>query len=259
MSAALSFYISLSFAPLALLFIVACSMFTPGLELNFGQQVGLVAGSGARNLFHEIVNNSQESPKISSVSGWIGILSLIFSASVIFGELRANFNKIFGVKSDLRSLKFKEVVALILREKVAHIGLLLSFIFLLVVSLVVSTILSAFPFAGETIFSGLFNMAMTFIFYGLIFALMLRYVPDKRQPWGKALRGGIFVALLFSIGKEVIGLYLGKSALGSTYGAAGSAIVFMAWTYYSSMVIFLGAVLVQNLTDSDEKMKEPLL
>jgi membrane protein len=73
------------------------------------------------------------------------------------------------------------------------------------------------------------------------FTLLFRFLPDVRTAWGNAARGGMITALLFVIGKELIGLYLGKSAIGSAYGVAGSAIVLLVWVYYSVMIIFIGA------------------
>lgn len=241
LAAALAFYLTLSFAPLAILFIAIGGLLEPEVVVNFGRQIGSLAGAGARDLFEEVVKNSKDQSEWSIFGRTIGFVSLAISASVIFGELRRALNRIFDIKTDEGELNFKKAAIGFFKQRLAHIGLVLSFLILLSVSLIASSALSVKEFTDQKFLAYLFNLSSAWLFFGLIFTLMIRFVPDVRQDWSSSVHGGMVIATLFLIGKELIGLYLGQSEIGSLYGAAGSGIVFLAWIYYSATVIFLGA------------------
>jgi len=107
--------------------------------------------------------------------------------------------------------------------------------------LLASSVLSATVASTQRTWAQVVTVVASTGFYSLMFTLLFRYLPDKRQPWGSAFRGGVLTALLFEVGKEVIAMYLGRSAIGSAYGAAGSLIVLLVWVYYSTLITFVGA------------------
>lgn len=241
LAAALSFYLTFSFAPLALIFTAVAASLHPQLVVSFQHQIHTLAGPGAMELFETVVSHSKEHMQWSSLAGMIGLVSLLLSASLIFGELRGDLNKIFGVHVASSKKTGLAMIAFIVHQRLAHIGLVLSFIILLIVSLVISSTLTLHSVSENTLLGLAANLLTSFAFYTIIFGLMIRYVPDVRQPWKIAFKGGLLIAGLFSIGKELIGVYIGKSAIGSAYGAAGSGIVFLVWMYYSAIIIFIGA------------------
>lgn len=251
MAAALAFYIALSFAPLILLFISVSALFTPGLENVFAEQIESLAGPAAHTMFREVVSHAQDNPKASSISGMIGLAWLMFSASFVFGELRADLNKIFDCREPQKDASFRRLAVHFIKDQLSHVGLVLSFIFLLLVSLIASSVVNALNPSQERTIAGIVNLFTSFGVYVVAFTLMLRYVPNVRQPWRRSWRGGLLIAVLFTIGKELIGFYIGRSAIGSTYGATGTAIVFLAWIYYSATIVFFGAQASELLSEAD--------
>lgn len=180
-------------------------------------------------------------PDLMSLSGIIGILTLLISASLIFGELRSALNFIFDVEEDKNDYHFLESFWLFLKVRVFHMGLVLGFLFIMIVSLIISTIISATLTQQGTPLSTTMNVAASAALYIILFSVLFHYLPEKRTSWKRSFQGGAITALLFVIGKEVIGFYLGHGAISSTYGAAGSILVLLAWVYYTALIIFVGA------------------
>src|SRR4029077_14763233 len=134
-----------------------------------------------------------------------------------------------------------------IKERFFSLGMVLAVGFLLLVSLVISATLAALgKFFGEVlpmpelVLNGI-NILVSLAGTSVLFALIFRYVPETRTPWNRIRAGAIATAFLFTIGKSLIGLYLGKAAVGSAYGAAGSLVVVIVWVYYSAMIFLLGA------------------
>jgi membrane protein len=242
LAASLAFYTALSLAPLVILFVTITAQISPELQQNFLSEARNVVGSEAAKTFEIVIDGARERPDLSSTAGFFGVATLLFSAGLIFGELRGALNRIFAVKPspDLNP-SYLHIVGRFLRTRVLQIGVALSFIFVLIVSLIVSSIITSLTSYEHVSFVRTLNIGVTFVFYGLLFALTFRYLPDRRQPWRRALSGGFLTAGLFVLGKELIALYLGRSAIGSAYGAAGSLIVLLVWVYYSTLITFIGA------------------
>jgi membrane protein len=144
----------------------------------------------------------------------------------------------------------------LLRERFFSFGMVLSVGFLLLVSLILSTILAAIgkffggllPVPSQVL--GVINFCISYIGVALLFALIFRYVPEAKVRWQDVWVGALITGLFFTIGKTLIGLYLGKSSVGSTYGAAGSVIVVIVWVYYSAQIFFFGAELTHAYSDN---------
>jgi membrane protein len=128
-----------------------------------------------------------------------------------------------------------------MKNRLLHVGLALSFIFILIVSLTASSVISAMTNREFKTMASTINILVSIFSYIAVFTLTFRYMPDHHQPWQRAIRGGLLTAVLFVFGKELIGLYLGRSAIGSAYGAAGSLVVLLVWVYYSTLITFVGA------------------
>ncbi len=240
LASSVAFYTALSLAPLLVLFVTLCSQLSLNLQQALYIQVETAAGGDAARTVELIVENAKERPDLATLSGLLGLFALLFSASLIFGEMKFAFNKIFDCKTPPPvDEPFLAQVWHWLESRLRHIGIALCCLLLVILSLVVSSALSAAAL-DSPIWRNL-NLGLSSLLYIGFFTLLFRFFPDVRTSWGNSARGGMITALLFVIGKELIGIYLGKSAIGSAYGVAGSAILLLVWVYYSVLIIFLGA------------------
>ena len=241
LAASLAFYTALSLAPLVILFVTISSQFSLELQNTFVTEAQNVVGNDGAAAFEMIIESAKTRPDLTSIASIVGVMTLLLSASMIFGELRAALNRIFEVTPAAEGASgFVQTVGVFLRERVLHVGLALCFILILILSLAASSIISGADLHSRSLAASV-NVAVSLVSYILLFSMTFRYLPDRRQPWKRALRGGALTAILFVLGKEVIGLYLGNSAIGSAYGAAGSVIVLLVWVYYSTLITFIGA------------------
>jgi len=182
--------------------------------------------------------------KDSWIATIIGIVVIILGATGVFVSLQEFFNRIWEVKATTK----KSGIMVYLKTRLFSFGLILSIAFLLLISLVVSSILSAlsdWTTNGSSeiwlIIFKILNFIFSLVIITLLFALMFKILPDAKIKWSFVWVGAFFTALLFVIGKSALGLYFGKADPGSGYGAAGSIILILLWVTYSSMIVFLGA------------------
>lgn len=249
LAASLAFYTALSMAPLLILFITIATQFSPGLQVSFQEQVRSLVGSDAAVAIEMVINSAKERPDLTSLASVLGVLTLLLSASLIFGELRSALNRIFECrKPEEETVGLTHLAWRFAKQHIFHIGLALSFIFILIVSLVISSLLASSlgkPTSGIKV---VMDITVSVLFYIGMFTMMFRYLPDHRLSWSRAFRGGAITALLFVVGKQLIGVYLGNSAVGSSYGAAGSVVVLLVWVYYSAIITFMGAQVSSLLT-----------
>jgi membrane protein len=242
LGAALSFYTVLSLAPLVILVIAIASLIfgrsTAQSEI-IGQVQGIMGAEGAKAVETVIEHGQRPTGVFASV---IGAITLLVGASGAFSELQFALNKIWDVKP-----KEGSGIASLITARLFSFGMVLAVGFLLIVSLVITAGLAVLgKFFGEIrpmpeLLMHTINFVVSFVGISALFALILKYVPEARIKWRDVWEGAIATALLFTIGKSLIGLYLGKAAVGSAYGAAGSLIVVIVWVYYSAMIFFFGA------------------
>ena len=251
LAASLSFYTALSLAPLLILFVAVSSHLGENLQQDFvGQTRGLV-GNDAAGVVQTVVDGANRRTDLTSLAGFLGVLTLLLSGSLIFGQLRTALNRIYSVEPpDLGLTGYTAVVVQFLRERLIHIMFAMVCILGMVASLLASSVLSSSVKIPDHTLARNISVAGSFSFYVLLFTTLFRYIPDRTQPWKPSFQGGLLTAVLFEIGKELIGIYLGRSAIGSAYGAAGSLIALLVWVYYSTLITFLGAQ-VSSLLDRD--------
>lgn len=247
MTAALSYYTLLSLSPL-LLIAISIAGFLFGEEAARGQIVSelqnLIGRSGAEVVQSLLQNSSQE---FTGIVTTIISLVVIFLGSVgVFVEMKESLNIIWGVEP-----KPGQPIKNLIKTRVGAFSMVLIICFLLLVSLVVSSVLSA---VGNIIgdnypsflpFMEISNFIATLAIITVLFAFIFRYLPDAVIRWKYVWMGALITSILFSIGKYLIGLYLGNSSYSSTFGAAGSLVVFMIWLNYSSLILFFGAEFTQ--------------
>jgi membrane protein len=240
LAGALTFSTLLSFAPLMLLALWATTAVGPGAQEALLAQLAALAGNDARVAAQAVIDSASKRPSVGSVAGIVGIVVALGGATAVFIQLQTSLNRIWQIPA-----KPAGAVWGWLRRRVLSIGLLVSLAFFLSISLLVSAAL-ALMLTGTGIFWEIVNETIgTAVFAGL-FAGLFRYLPDARLPWRHALGGGLVTAILFVVGKFLIGLYLAHGSVGSAYGAAGSLVVLLVWVYYASAIFLFGAETVKG-------------
>jgi len=247
LGAALAYYATFSLAPL-LIIAVAISGLVFGREAATGQIVGQIQGlvgqDSATTIQAMIAKSNQ--PATSIVTSFIGLIALFLGASGVFGELQQSLNAIWRVKP-----KPKRGLLATLKDKFFSFGMVLGAGFLLLISLVVSAGLAAMShivaglMPGWGVITQIINFIISMAVITVLFAMIFKYVPDTKIGWADVWGGAALTALLFTIGKALIGLYIGYSSLSSTYGAAASLVVILLWVYYSAQILFFGAEFTQ--------------
>ena len=240
--AAIAFYTVTSIAPVLLIVIAIAG-------LAFGQEAAqnaitaqlsdLMGQQTAEVLQAAVANASSKSSGITATI--IGIVTLLVTASGVFGEMQSALNAIWKAKPK------GTTVSRLIRARAASLGLVVTLGFLLMVSLVVSTALTAFgnyldailPF-GKIILTVL-NVLVSLLLISCLFAAIYKVLPDRDLQWSDVIVGAIATAILFTIGKSLISWYIGSSAVASSFGAAGALIVLLLWVYYSAQIFLLGA------------------
>ncbi len=244
LSAALSFYTLLSFAPLIVLAIWAGSTMGPNAQLALFGQIEQLLGDSARDVAQIIVENAEERPALGSTAGLTGIAMSVLGATTVFAQLQNSLNRIWHIKAHPGA-----AVAHWLRRRVLSMGVIAAITFVLMVSLIISTLLGlVFTRTGH--YWDVLNELLTLPVFAGLFALLFRYLPDARLDWKRALRGGFTTAVMFTIGKWAIGFYLSHGSVGGAYGAAGSLAILLVWIYYSSAIFFFGAEIIQASVES---------
>jgi membrane protein len=244
MGAALAYYTLFSLAPI-LIVAIAVAGLAFGQEAVRGQIVGQIQGLVGRDgaLAVQAMLEGAAKPSSSVPATVIGIITFFLGATGAFLELQADLDAIWRVKPKSRGNFLKDLVM----QRLISFGLVLGFAFLLLTSLVVSAVLAAAhtymgnAFPGVAVLWEAVNVVVSLAVITLLFAMIYKILPDVKLAWSDVWVGALVTAGLFTIGKFLIGLYIGTSAFGSTYGAAGSVIVVLVWVYYSSQIILLGA------------------
>lgn len=245
LAAALAYYTAFSIAPL-LIIVIAIAAFFFGEQAAQGEIVGQIQGLVGREgaeAIQTMIQNSRK-PTTGIVATLISIGILLFGATNVFVQLQDALNTIWEVTP-------KPGVKGIVKTRIISFSMILGIGFLLLVSLVLSAALAAlgnylggmmpgFQFLWSTL-----NFCISFGIITLLFALIYRFLPDVKITWGDVAIGAAITALLFTIGKTLIGLYLGNSSVGSTYGAAGSFVVLLLWVNYSAQILLFGAEFTQ--------------
>jgi membrane protein len=245
LGAALSFYTLFSIAPiLVIAMAVAGSIFGPHVAEShvLDQMRGLLGEAGAAAV-QSLLSSAHQSG-LKGFAAIVGVVTLLIGATSVFGELQSTLDYIWKTPE-----KEKDRMAWwrILRSRILSIGLILGVGFLLMVSLVISATLAALgAWLGAfmvrwSIVLPAVDLVLSLGLITLLFAMIYKYVPREDIAWGDVWIGGLVTACLFSVGKLLIGLYLGRSSLSSAYGAAGSVMVLLLWIYYSAQIFLLGA------------------
>ena len=244
MGAALSYYTIFSIAPL-LIIVIAVAGIVFGQDAAHGaimdQLSGLLGQNGAQAI--ESLLRSTSSPKGSLISTIIGVVTLLIGATTVFGELQDDLNRIWKAPAKQGSSGLWSL----LRTRILSFGMILAIGFLLLVSLVLSAAIAGVAkvwggwFGSQELLLHAFNFVISLALVTVFFALIYKIMPNVRVAWRDVWIGSLVTAVLFTVGKTLIGLYLGKAGVAGGYGAAGSLIVALLWTYYAAQIFLLGA------------------
>ena len=248
MSGSLAYSTIFSIAPL-LIISIAVAGFVFGAEASRGEifaaMQGLIGPDGAKTI-QALVESSSQKPNAGIFATILGVITLLLGASSAFSQLQQSLNLIWKVK-----LKPTTGVWAIVRQRLLSFSMVLVIAFLLLVSLVLGAAISALgTFLGSRLPGGeafwqVLNAVISFGVTSLLFAAIFKILPDIKLGWKDVWRGAVITALLFTVGKFLIGLYLGRSGVTSSYGAVGSLVVVLLWVYFSSAILFYGVELTR--------------
>lgn len=251
LAAALAYYTTFSLAPLLVL-VIAIAGLVGGQEAARTQtmaQVQDLLGAEGREFIEGMIESASQ-PETGLTATLIGAVTLLFGALGVFGELQNSLNTIWEVKPKPAKDWLDGVKRFVLK-RILSFTMVLGIGFLLLASLVLSAAVSAL---GEYIGSrwpmadfwlGLINFIVSFLVITLLFAMIFKFLPEIKIAWRDVWLGAAVTSVLFSLGKFLIGLYLGRSEVGNTFGAAGSLAILLIWIYYSAQILFFGAEFTQ--------------
>lgn len=251
LAAALAYYAAFSLAPILIIAIaISGIVFGPQAARGdiFGQLEGVLGVSGADTVQAMVISASKPAP--GAIAAIVSAVALGYGATAVFGELQSSLNAIWEREPGKR-----RGIAMRFRERLLSFGMVAVVGFLLLVALIVNAILAGIekylshilPIAASIINVG--GILISIAIIAALFAMIFRVVPDHRLPGRAVWLGAVVTAVLFATGEAVIGLYLGRTAIASTYGAAGSLLVVLIWVYYSAQVTLFGAAVAKALAD----------
>ena len=250
MGAALAYYTMFSIAPLILIVISTAGLVFGEEAVRgeiFGQLQGLMGDQGAQAV--QGLLESVSEPKEGMAGTIIGTVLLLIGATTVFGELQDAFDRIWRVPDRDKTGGAWQLI----RARLLSFGIILGIGFLMMVSLIFSAVMAALGKWWGPLFSNLealatiLNFVFSFVLMTAMFAMLYKFMPRVTIHWRDVWAGAAVTALLFTIGKILIGIYIGKSAISSGFGAAGSLVVVLVWVYYSAQIFLLGAEFTRGI------------
>lgn len=245
MSAALAYYTLFAFAPMMVVIISIVQFFygEDAVQGNVYPQIVGIVGAEAGLQIQQMIQNAAVSGS-GTISTIISVIMLIVLATGVFVEIQDSINTIWNLKPKPK----KGFVKLIL-NRVISFSMVVSLGFIMLVALMVNTVIESLTHRLETLFPEAMvyvvygiNLILTFAITTLLFAIIFKVLPDAKIEWKTVWGGAIATSILFMLGKFGITLYINYSDVGSTYGAAGSIIILLLWVYYSSLILYFGAI-----------------
>lgn len=256
-SAVIAFYAIFSMPGLLVLIITIAGYFFGADAVNnhLAAQISSTMGAETAKQVQDMVKIAYES-KNSIWAAIIGVITILVGATGVFAQFQKSLNIIWEVKAD----DSKSEIWSLIKVRLFSFGLIVAFAFIMMVSFVVTTMLTAMGDWLFTYFSDsvhviiqIINFIFSLFIISVLFAIMFKYFPDAKIKWNHVWLGSVVTAILFSIGMYGISLYFGKAEPGSGYGAAGSIILILLWVSYSSMIVFYGAEFTNAYAQLHEK------
>lgn len=235
LAAALAFHSTLSLAPIAVVVVFVASLLGTGTQETAVDQIRFLMGPSAGGAVQSVIENAEQDTQLNSIHAFFGLGMALVAATTAFVQLQFCMNRIWNIEVTSRGRVWNW-----LRKRMLSLLLLLVIGLLLIASLVLSAILTSFLPAWEWL-----NALLSLLICTALFAWIFRVLPDAEISWSVVWFGAAITAALFVFGRLVIGLYLSRADLNSSYGAASSIVVLLVWIYYASLVFFLGAEITQ--------------
>ncbi|MEO5926391.1 MAG: YihY/virulence factor BrkB family protein [Bryobacteraceae bacterium] len=246
-AAALAYYAVFSLPPLLLIAVAVAGSIADRSTVvgSIYAEVNSTLGQKAAQQVVEALVAAQKSQESGSLLSIFGMIALGLSATGAFNQLQSSLNQIWEVKPDPEQSEIRSFVA----KRILSFGIVLGLGFLLMASLLLSAILTSLsniaysylPSGISVAFLYVVSNVVSLVVFAGLFSSMFRMLPDAKVDWRESLFGGLATSFLFTGGKILIGFYLGRSEMSNAYGAAGSLAIILAWTYYASMIVLLGA------------------
>jgi membrane protein len=256
LGAALAYYTVFSIGPL-LLIAISIAGLVWGEEAAQGQistQLKNVLGANVASSVETMVAGAAKE-KSGIIATIIGVATLMFGASGVFGQLKDALDTIWNVEP-----KKSEGIMGFIKDRFLSMAMVLGVGFLLLVSLILDAVIAGMGdylgriVGGESVLH-VIQLVLSYVFVTVLLAAIFKFLPDIRITWRDVWLGAVFTSVLFVAGKYALGLYLGRAAVGSSYGAAGSLVVLLIWVYYSAQIVFFGAEFTQVYTRQRGSMK----
>jgi membrane protein len=253
LAASLAFYTALSLAPLVIIVVGLAGVVTERQQVArlLSMQSERLVGPAGRQVVDAILTTTE--PQGGTFAALIGLVTLLLGATAVFGELKAVLNLIWEVQTKPLS-GMRAALWDWLKQRIFSMAIVFAIAFLLLVSLVVSAAVAGAatylrgPDQIQLLRGPALELSLSLPVFTALFALLFKYVPDVQLRWRDVWLGAGVTAVLFTIGKAVIGYYIGHASVGSAYGAAGSLIALLVWVYYSALIFFFGAEFTQAWT-----------
>ncbi len=262
LGAALAYYTMFSLAPLILLLV---SVFTLWMHNNdevqakIKDQVGQFAGSSGADVVGNIISTTASKPKAGIIGTVVGVAIALFGASGVFAQLQESLNTIWGVKA-----KPGQGIMGYLKSRFISFGMVGGVCFLLLVSVTVTALIKGFSdqlnqwLPGGSALTFCITLVLNLVIITALFGMIFKYLPDAKIAWSDVWIGAALTTVLFLIGKQALGLYLGSGSAGSAYGAASAMISTFVWVYYSSQILLFGAEFTQVYANKYGSQIEPV-
>jgi membrane protein len=259
MGAALAYYTVFSIAPLLLIVISVAGLVygqDAARDSVVVQMQGLMGKAGAEAV--QGLLESASKPSQGIIGTIVGLVVLVIGATSVFAELQDDLNRIWQAPEKVKIAGWWAW----LRTRILSVGMILALGFLMLVSLAASAAFAAMgTWAGSAAGAGamlgeVINLLLSFVLTAALLALIYRFMPDATIRWRDVGIGALVTAFLFVAGKSLIGVYIAKSALASSFGAAGSLAVLLAWVYYNALIFLFGAEFTWAYASSDAKRSE---
>lgn len=257
--AALAYYTAFSIAPLLIIALSIVGLVYKGNSLSYiHEQIANLVGLSAA----DAITGAMQSVRASehgTLANIISIVALLVGATTVFGQLQVTLNRIWCVEPKPGHF-WKDLF----KQRLISFAMIVGISFLMLVSLIVSAVLAAMTGYFEYLLPGgglvwhVVDAVVSFAIIVLLFAAIFKIVPDVHIDWEDVRTGAIVTAALFVAGKAAIGFYLGRSGLGSAYGAAGSVLIVLAWVYYSSQILFFGAAFTKRYAEERRVTVRPI-
>ncbi len=249
LASSLAFNITLAVAPFLVILLIGATFLPLSYKSSVVTESQNLLGPEAGIFMRQIVIGAERNQISGGLGGIISFLIIVISASSIFSQLKYGMDKINETEPDVRPWS----IFTYLKERAVFLLFLFGMIVLMLTSLVVSTLINSFMPGNEAAIFIALSFALTVALQTLVFACVFRFVPSQKFSWARSFVSGLVAAVFFAVGKEFVGLYLGKSAVASVYGAAGSAIIFLLWLYYCSFTFYVSHEFANNFFSGEVK------